>query len=465
MTPYESVLAEYKLPSYIRTHAMQVETVNDLGTLTNHGQWLDMGTGKTLCASMIGLYHIGQYGHRVVVVMPPLLVPQWGRWLRSITPSPSVTEYTGTPAQRAKLNLNVDFVLVGVQIFKRDVERFQVDYAGTNYTVFIDEATLVCNVGSANHQVIYDFCIGHYQGVLTGTPANNPMDAYGLLKFSAPGVYRNKKQFENLHVAARDFYDKPVKFKDLDVLASNLLVNSKRILYSDMYRDIDEPLITKIDYDLDPAHYRLYRKLAEEELLKLPSGGKVDATTANKLRHALGQIVTNWAHFSEQADHVSNAVWLIDEKLRELGGKKLVVFADYRMTVAACRDHLKEFGVVTVNSDVTGEQRQANIGRFINDPRCRVIVIQFKSGGYGLDGLQHVCHHMMFIEPCQQPRDFHQCVARLKRTGQLNRVMVMLAIANGTTQPRGFSNLLDNDDLVNQVIRNATDLRASIFGG
>ena len=42
--------------------------------------------------------------------------------------------------------------------------------------------------------------------------------------------------------------------------------------------------------------------------------------------------------------------------------------------------------------------------------------------------------------------------------------MVDLGIANGTIQVRGFNNLLTNDNLVNQVIRNATELRDAIFG-
>ena len=57
------------------------------------------------------------------------------------------------------------------------------------------------------------------------------------------------------------------------------------------------------------------------------------------------------------------------------------------------------------------------------------------------------------------------CVARLKRIGQRKKVHVMLGIANGTVQARAFRNLLKNDELVNEVIRNASDLRNVIFGG
>lgn len=465
MTPFEKVLQHYTFPPYIVPKPLQIETINELAPLPNSGEWLDMGTGKTFCSTACSLFHKIEYGHQTIVVMPPVLVPQWAKWLRSITPALRVTEYVGTPTQRAKLSLDADFVLVGVQIFKRDIERFTRHFAGRPKTVTVDEATIICNIGSANHQTVYDFSIGNHQILLSGTPANNPMDAYGLIKFTAPGTYRNKKQFENIHVESRDFYDRPNKFKELDLLYANLARNSKRILYEDMYKDIEQPLYSPIDYDLDPAHYKLYRRLAEEELLKLPDGGKIDGTTANKLRHALGQIVVNWEHFSGVSGNVSNAIHLVEEKLEELGTGKLVVFADYKLTVRACMKHLKKYGVVSVNSEVSNTEKQDNIARFINDPKCRVIVIQFKSGGYGLDGLQHVCNHMLFLEPCLQPRDFHQCVARLKRTGQTKRVMVMMAIARGTTQPRGFKILLENDTLVNQVIRTAGELREMIYGG
>jgi hypothetical protein len=420
--------------------------------------------GKTFCATATGLFHKIVYGHQVIVIMPPILIRQWGRWLAEITPAVTVTEYRGTPAQRAKLDLDVDFVLVGIQIFKRDYERFVSHFQGKPYTTIIDEATIVGNIGSDNHQKTYEFSLAHPQIVLTGTPLNSVMDVYGLMKFSAPGQYKNLKQFTNLHVEEVDFYKKPVKFQNLDLLADNLMVNSKRILFEDMYPDSEQPLFVPVYYDLDPDHYKLYRKLAEEEILKLPDGGKIDATTANKLIHALGQIIINFPHFSGDPKSVSSTVEMIDQKLQELGDKKLVVFANYRLSVAHLKERLSKYNAVTINSEVTEKQKEKNLQQFMNDPECRVIVIQFVSGGKGLDGLQRVSHHCFFAEPCQQSRDFAQCVGRLKRLGQKHRVMVMLGIANNTTQVRGFKNLLNNDGLVNQVIRNAYELRQVIFG-
>lgn len=464
MTPFETVLAHYKFPDRIVPHPMQVEVINDLAVLENSAEWLDMGTGKTFCSTAKALFRKTMYGQQAVVIMPPILIPQWGRWLAEITPALSVTEFRGTPAERKLKSLDADFVLVGVQIFKRHFDQFMAHFRESQVFVIVDEATICGNITSENHQKVYDFATCRPQTVLSGTPMNSVMDAYGLLKFSAPGAYYNLKAFTNLHVEEVDFYKKPIKFQNLDVLSDRMKINSKRILFEDMFPDTEEPLYVPTYYDLDPTHYKLYRKLAEEELLKLPDGGKIDGTSANKLRHALGQIVMNWGHFSGDPANIAQSVDMIDQKLSELQPGKLVVFAHYKMTVAGLAKALAKHGAVTINSEVTDKQKDDNLQRFKTDPKCRVIIIQFISGGKGLDGLQFVSNHCFFAEPCEQPRDFHQCVGRLKRLGQTKKVMVMMGIANKTTQVRGFKNLLRNDGIVNEVIRNVADLRDVIYG-
>lgn len=465
MTPLEIVQSVYTFPPNIEViHPTQVGCINDQAALPQSGLWLEMSTGKTLISTGVSLYLKLTESRKAIVVMPPVLVPQWGRWLRGFAPALTVVEYKGTPKQRDALDLDCDFLLMGIQIFKKDYERLREFYQGRPYCVVIDEATMVANAESENHRLTHEFCLGNPTQVLSGTPMNKVMDVYGLVKYSAPGTYRNMRHFENMHVEERDFFKQPCKFMQLDVLADNLAKNSKRVLFSDMYPEVEDPLIIPLDYDLAPEHYRLYRQLAEEELLKMPDGSKIDATSANALRHALGQVIVNWDHFSGDPSKQSQAVDIIKQKLSELGEGKLIVFANYKRTAAKLKADLAEYGAVVINGEVTAANKERNIQAFIGDPACRVAVIQFVSGGKGLDGFQHVCNNVLFIEPCLQPRDFWQCVFRVQRLGQKKKVVVMMATALGTTQVRGFRQLIANDELVNQVIRNKNDLADMVFG-
>lgn len=462
MTPTELVLHHYELPFELKR--FQGEICNELAPNLEQGHYLDMGVGKTVCSTVCALFHKIRNGSRVIVIMPPLLLKQWDVWLRRIKPALKVTKYQGTPAQRKAMTLDADFVLVGSQIFKKEYDRFQQFYCDKDYVVIVDEATMVCSIESDTHQKIYDFSLGRPRMLLTGTPMNNPMNGYGLMKFTAPGVYRNLKQFENLHVEERDFFGNPSKFMNLDLLAQNMSINSRRVLLADVNDEMPKVSYIPVDYDLDDKHLKLYRKLAEEELLKLPDGGKVDATSGNRLTHCLNQIIVNYGHFAGDPSLTSVTVKLIEEKLEELGSGKLLVFGHYRMTIAHLTEKLKKYGAVPINSEVSQSKKEKHIDRFINDPSCRVLVAQIKSAGYGLDGLQHVCNHAFYAEACQSPRDFHQSVARLARTGQDKAVQIYMGIAAGTLQVRTFKNLLNNDELVNSVIRNVADLRKAIFG-
>lgn len=473
MTPYEIVLQNYKLPKTLNgapfvVHPLQVDAINTGALTPRLGVFMDTGTGKTLVETLLALYRAYVDGaDSILVIMPPLLLGQWEAWLkliRTVDDQPlDIVVYEGTPSQRKRIDLKADFVLVGIQIFKRDYQRFVDAFAGRRFHVAIDEASCVANIDSDNHEKVYNFSLGTSVHPMTGTPINNPMNGYGLLKFTNPGKYRSLKHFESMHVEERDFFNNPCKFQNLDLLRENVNQNSIRILFEDMYPDIEAPLFVRQPYHLDPEHLKLYRKLADDQVLALEEGGKIDATSANSLFHAMGQLIVNWGHFSGDPKKVSNALGMIEQRLEEASGK-LVVFSNYRMSVALIQQHFAKRGAVAINGEISKANKRRAVERFVQDRKCGLMIINPRSGGFGLDGLQHVCHHMMFIEPVQQYAVFHQCVARLKRLGQRKRVVVSLPTALGTLQVRAFRALIENDTIVSKVIRTSSDLRAALRG-
>lgn len=471
MKPYDLVLSKYEMPFPLWD--LQIEAINNLATLPRSGWYAEVGTGKTVMSTITALYKKQMQPElktATVVIMPPILLTGWRRWLEKIKPKVSIVVYKGSPAERKQINLQADFVLMSINIFKNDIDYLTKFFASNydNVIVVVDEATSIKNVTSENHKKVRDFSAGRDMMLLTGTPLSTPMDAYAYVKLVAPAIYRNQRHFENLHVAERDFFNNVKKWDNLDFLKENMGINSCRILQSDVLKDLPEVFYMPLHYSLEREHVKLYKKLADEQLLILEDGGKIDATQATRLRHCLQQIVLNPDHFLGKVMKPAGYE-LLDEILSELNtesvdGHKLIIFANYKMTNRKLMEYLQPYNPVACYSEVTASQQMKNIDRFINDPTCRIAVLNPLSAGQGLDGLQSVCRDILFLELPIVPKDFIQAVGRLGRAGQKYNVRCRIAVAEGTIQESLLHDVLRKDVLINTVVRGFANLRDLIFG-
>jgi SNF2 family DNA or RNA helicase len=459
---YDFVRSEGKFP--IELYPFQQKSVRELSALDRLALYFDVGTGKTLTSLAIAKYKLmTAMVDTVLIIVPPVLLTNWSRNIARLPNSTQVV-YAGTPVQRKKLDLDKQFVIVGIQIFKRDY-KYLVDHLGDK-AVFgiVDEAQMLKNPGSDNFRKVRDFFVSKQLCLLTGTPMSVPEDAYALIKLVSPKVYATQYQFESIHVTERDFLsNKPKAYGNLDMLTRNLMLNAHRVLKEDVLHDLPELTYTPLYYDLEPEHLRLYQKLADEQMVKLTNGEKIDLTNVSALYQALQQIPNNAEHFSEGKVQ-STVLDLIDEVLEELDGRKLVIFCHYRMTTQRLLKHLERFNAVALFGGTASSERQKNIDRFVEDANCKVIILQHKSGGAGIDSLQHVCRDILMVELPYRAADLHQAVARVHRAGQKNGVNCRIAIAQKTLQVRLWQFVQDNDSLINMVLRGPQDIRDAIAG-
>lgn len=465
-TPCEVVAQHYELP--FKLYPYQERTINTLAPLCMAGYYLDMGLGKTIISMVAALYRVlERYPDRIIIVVPPVLITGWARFVSSIkhkkTGKPlNPLVYRGTPKQRMEMDLNADIIIVGIQIFKQDFDRFERSLEGVKALFIVDEAHCLKNVGTDNHEKIYKMRLRHDLMLLTGTPINSPGDAYGMIKLIAPGTYLNLNQFLHTHVAAWDFYDNVMAWKNLDLLRENLAINSVRLLKEDCIDDLPPVTYDPMFYDLHPDHLKLYRKLAEEHLIPLKDGGKVDATTVQALLHALGQIVCNWANFAQDERKVSAGFQLIDEVLDELGNGKLVLFSNYKMTNRAALKHCAKYNPVAIFGGIAASERDKAIDTFVDDPSCRVFIGNPVSAGFGIDRLQHVCSTVMFLEAPISVTAFTQSLSRVHRVGQTKPVTVKIATAERTLQVRQLKALIDKEDLVQTLTGGYQSIREAL---
>lgn len=459
MSSYELVKSKFAMPFDL--YPFQIEATDELAPLPRTGLYFSPGLGKTAVSTHCALAK----GVQVYCLVPPTIVTQWCRWWAKIRREDGsalrVVAYRGTPKVREQINIaDWDVVVMSMGIFKNDIDRIHRD-APANLHVILDEAHCVKNIGTANYKQFRAFVSTRSYQLLTGTPLNNPLDAYAYVKLVAPEVYRNYAQFERIHVAERDFFKNPIAFANLDVLQQNLLLNSVLKTKEDVLHDLPEAIIQGVEYDLQPKHLALYRTLANEQLLKLPDGAKIDATSAQALLHALGQIVMQWAYFAQDDSLKAAGYDLLEEILEELGDKKLVVFANYRRTNA---DIVKRYGCQGIWGDVSAREKERAWNTFLDSDRCRMITLQPTSAGVGLDGAQHVCQDALYLEPPIAVSHFIQSFSRIHREGQKNVVTVRMASAIGTLQQYMTRRLSEKEDLVQPLQGSKAVLKAALFG-
>lgn len=101
-------------------------------------------------------------------------------------------------------------------------------------------------------------------------------------------------------------------------------------------------------------------------------------------------------------------------------GEKLVVFAVHKDVVNAIADH---FNAPRIMGETSLVQREKNKNYFCEEPTCKLLVMNLQAGGTGIDGLQHVCNHALFVELGWTPAVHAQAEDRLNRIGQLFGVM------------------------------------------
>lgn len=482
MTPHDLVMQHYRLPFTMRP--FQVEDVNDLAPRRGTGLYLEPGLGKTVVATVCALYKmlVGEVD-QILVIVPPFLVAQWARWLSRIEPIDKpplrVSRYQGTPAQRKAVPLNADFLLMGIQIFRKDfcvriplpgggvMWEGRSPVPGVRLHTILDEGHAIKDVGSGIYHCYRDLVEGQSHQILTGTPLNVPEDGYAYINLVAPGTYRNLLHFNQTHVVAVDNFKKPCEYQNLDLLHDNMRINAVRRTKEQVLQDLPECIVTDIEYELDQKHYDLYRKLVTNKLLELKDGEKMDATQVNVLYHALGQIVCQWHHFGQDDKLKSRIYELIGGVLDELGDKKLIVFSNYQRTNEAVTRYFKCEGIW---GQVSPKQKQRALDRFLDDPKCRIIAMHPRSAGEGVDGCQHVCQDVLYAEPPITPSHFVQSLSRVHREGQTRSVTVRLGVARGTMQRHLVNLLTEKEALVmpiqgSAVMLSPEDVRRIVFGG
>ena len=110
------------------------------------------------------------------------------------------------------------------------------------------------------------------------------------------------------------------------------------------------------------------------------------------------------------------------------GGQKLIVFCFLKEVVAQIKAEFRD--AVTVTGDDNEKQKQWAVDRFQNDENCRLIILNYKSGGVGLT--LTAASNVLFVEFPWTAADCNQAEDRAHRNGQKNAVNCVYLLGKDT---------------------------------
>lgn len=466
------------------------------------GLYDDAGAGKTFpIQAYCALYAL--LGNKVVIGMPPALLDQfeesYDNFFVGFRNYIDLAILRGTVKQRDKLIAGwndtrwPDVLMMTYQMFaslhklknqadktvrkangssyikkgwKKDKQHKLIQH-GYNVLVF-DESQALKNISSGVTKVVNRYINTADANLLlsTGSPlGNTPEDCYAGIKMITPEVYETKSSFErkhiirNIHSPFREIID----FQNLDTLHRNVFKQARRVTKEEVTKDLPDKLISAVPVKLSKAHMKLYRELLTARILEF-DGKVLDATNNSKLRMTALRLISNPENYIDTGKSIPNEMDASCDTLVDMinpGQNKIIIFSNFKDTVARLQDHYKDLNPVTINS----QTKDANKSRlsFTEDPECRMIILNYVSGGVGLN-LQ-VSSHSIFYEPTGVPSQFHQAFARTHRSGQESSfVNGYLLDPAGTYAHKQIGNLLQKDSVANQVIRDPGKLLCELLG-
>ncbi|GGK08951.1 DEAD/DEAH box helicase [Parabacteroides faecis] len=307
--------------------------------------------------------------------------------------------------------------------------------------IIIDESHRCKSSKTQQSKICYKLCQGkEYRFLLTGTPSiNGPgdliqqlkimnrLDDFGGYKSFEANFMGGPRQASNLEMLNWRLWNtcffRREKAKVLDQLPDKMRqVVNVDITNRKEYQDAEHNLI---------GYLAAYEN-ADDEKLRRAERGKV-MVQMQKLRQIAAR------------GKISAAVEFIQDIIDS--GEKLIVFAFLKEVVQEIK---KVFpNAVTIVGDNTSQERQDAVDRFQNDPKCQLIICNYKSAGVGLT--LTASSRVAFVEFPWTFADCEQAEDRAHRIGQKNSVNCYYFLGKNTIDEDIWNLIQTKKDIANDV--------------
>ena len=421
------ILRNYTFPGFYKPFRHQLLTSSFLSLNQRCFCFNETGTGKTSSVVWAADYLMKSKVIKKVLVICPLSIMSsaWRTDILQTAMHRTVGIAYGKPETRKEvISKGYDFVIInydGLDIVSEDIIRQNFDL------IVVDEANAYKNPSTKRWKVLNKIMNpSTWLWMLTGTPASqSPVDAFGLAKLVSPErVPRYKGAWQDkvmIKVTQFKWIPKPDS-KDTVFEALQPAIRFTK----DECLDLPPVLVETRHIPLTKQQEKYYRALKSQFLIQ--AGGE-EITSVNAAANLTKLLqISGGAVYTDNRDVVE---FDIKPRLNELmdvieqTNHKVIVFVPYRHTIDTVFSHLTKHKVYTsiIHGSVSANKRTEIFKRFQEEEKPRVLVIQPQAASHGVTLTR--ADTVVFWSPVMSVETYLQCIARIDRYGQKNKMTVI----------------------------------------
>jgi len=444
------IVREYDWPGLFKPFQHQIETAEFLSLRQRAFCFNEAGTGKTSAAIWAADYLMKKgLVHRVLVVCPlSIMYSAWQADLfKTVMHRRSAVAY-GSASRRKNIiesTPHYEFIVTnydGVGVMHKEIKEGGFDL------IIVDEANAYKNVSTVRWKKLSKIIDATtYVWMMTGTPASqSPMDAFGLAKIINPnGITRTATAWRDrvMYQVTRFKWLPKAESKQtvFDALQPAIRFNKNECL------DLPDVMYQTREVPLTPQALSFYKKLKNDMMIKA-AGEEVSAVNAAAALNKLLQL-SGGAIYTDNQEVLEFDIGPRKQALKEVLEEtehKVIVFVPYRHTIELVSNFLRSEGytVEIISGDVTARERGEIFNRFQTTNNPHVLVIQPQAASHGVT--LTAANTVVFWSPVMSVETYMQCVARIDRVGQKNK-MTVVHLQGSEVERRVFNMLMDKKEL------------------
>lgn len=130
---------------------------------------------------------------------------------------------------------------------------------------------------------------------------------------------------------------------------------------------------------------------------------------------------------------------------------KVVLFGGFTKPLEMIKEHFGDRAVLVTGS-VDSHDRDYFKRQFMESESVEVFIGNMQAAGVGINGLQHVCNDVVFINMPMVPKDFEQALARVNRKGQKRPVRCRIMLCEDSIDEMLYDLVSSKADDIHKVI-------------